>query len=1747
MKTIKRLISVLLVALLVISTSPVSAFANEEIPEEQKIYGNDFAGYEDANYYLEQFEWSGGSECDNAAARLVKWNWNPNTKTLYVYSDEEGACFDSFYDLKSYPIYYVYSDEEVAEMDAKGAEHDDGYWDNIEPVFFRFEHLVIGKNIEKISGLYLNHFEYLQDVTFDEESSLKVLGGYIFDGATNTRQYYTCDFEIPDSVEELEDSAFICSTFDTLTLPPSVKKIGKYCFSNSDIKSIDLSQTQITDLPDYCFSETETLEQVSLPNTIQSIGDGVFCDCSQLQFGNMVIPNGVKSIGEEAFWGCQFESLTLPKSLESIGKSCFAYAKINQTLDMSNTDVTVIPESCFEEYETQGNTVLLPQNTETIEKNAFHNSNIKSIVLPAAVTSVNYYAFQDCDSLQVADLSAANIRELHSTFYGCGRLTEVLLPDSLTAIDSAFMYCSSLESFDIPPNVISICGLNGTKIKHLDNLENIPTTIKSIEINNFTDEKYDFSEFTNGFEVGDYFLWENEYVEEFTFPKSNFSTIGSSAFMDCENLNKVTIHTCETIKQRAFKGTNLREVNIPNSCTSIGKEAFADIPYLKKVRLSSNLESVGSGLFKNDLYLKTVIYPSKKKLKYNGSSTSRVYQTMYNDGFLLNEGLTVYCYPDTFIEGYCQQYDINYGYIGESPEAPEEPEEPEPEKPDPSLTRSGTWENGIWYITANRLFIECNEPGTINSKVFTNQNGNSLDLSELIIEFNIRNIEFAGTAATVIPDNYMLDFAYENGMEDRELTIYFGSSITKIGKNAFRNSNVYSIDCTHGVSDIGEYAFADNPKLNSVQLGFYIHELKEGVFYNCNITSINISSDIQKIGKKALTDFHANRNISVTISPCTVELFGDPNAPWNNSLGTTGEGYKDEQITFYVDYGSVAYRYVKDWGLNYIVRNGTGIETEEEINAPPKYDITEPETPSPDDPQPPAPVSISGFYTTDEKLKKGEKPGKWTYRYDTKTLFIKGGTNFNSYDFYYSDNTKMQKGDLEVDTLVMQSSFTAIYGEVIQEQYNYSYGFSPAIYSNTTLSFFNPKVVDYSSCKMYGFYKGAFDNCTRLESIVIPSGARFGAKQFVNTPALRSVVFESRESILQEFFKGTKSIEFIKLPDDVYSIGANAFSYCTDLQQIEIPDSCATIGMKAFYKCVSVQSITLGKNLNHIGKDAFGDIAYCERINVNTDKLKNQSVSESNKTPFKGLGVMTNGASLVFGDDVTKADCELFKEAKITSLTLGKNVSEIKGIESLEYLEEIIVDSENNNFYSENGILYQGTKLVLAPRNLTDITIKAGTTEIGDAAFYKTKAKSVKIPQGVTKIGDYAFSQSDTLKSVTLNRGVESIGECAFEFCTKLKTILMPNGLKTIGRCAFEGCTILASVILNEQLETIGFDAFRGCEALRGIVIPQSVQLIRIGAFENCTALEYAYIWDSTIEEDAFAGDDNLVIYTMLASKPYQYAKLNGIEYTAYTDEDAFFTETALKLDIEAGYIGYCNGEHGEIEWLTVTEADCENDGYMIGVCEYCSEILDERHIDAYGHDYQAKCVIEPSATVRGGTVYECSKCHSSKIEYSQEGGESPTITTQTVSGRVVIADNKNLNSGVSPAKRVSVIEGENALAQTDENGNFTLELESGVHTLTLRYTFGFDRKIIVAVENEDIECGEIPIIGCDFNKDGSIDDGDTKLFRIALSTKKNDPAYLDYIDLNNDGIINARDYVILRTFNSYTKDNTSYEWLTFQ
>ena len=184
----------------------------------------------------------------------------------------------------------------------------------------------------------------------------------------------------------------------------------------------------------------------------------------QGQGGDVVIPEGVTSIGDSAFAGCSsLTSIVIPEGVTYIGREAFRYCS-SLTSVVIQEGVTSIGDSTFSNCE-----------------------SLTSVVIPESVKSIGAWAFQYCSSLTsvVIPKSVTSIGD--GAFRGCINLTSVVIPESVTSIgDWAFVYCSSLASVVIPEGVTSIGGEAFARCKSLTRVV-IPEGVTSIGIWAFQD------------------------------------------------------------------------------------------------------------------------------------------------------------------------------------------------------------------------------------------------------------------------------------------------------------------------------------------------------------------------------------------------------------------------------------------------------------------------------------------------------------------------------------------------------------------------------------------------------------------------------------------------------------------------------------------------------------------------------------------------------------------------------------------------------------------------------------------------------------------------------------------------------------------------------------------------------------------------------------------------------------------------------------------------------------------------------------------------------------------------------------------------------------------------------------------------------------------------------------------------------------------------------------------------------------
>lgn len=279
-------------------------------------------------------------------------------------------------------------------------------------------------------------------------------------------------------------------------------------------------------------------------------------------------------------------------------------------------------------------------------------------------------------------------------------------------------------------------------------------------------------------------------------------------------------------------------------------------------------------------------------------------------------------------------------------------------------------------------------------------------------------------------------------------------------------------------------------------------------------------------------------------------------------------------------------------------------------------------------------------------------------------------------------------------------------------------------------------------------------------------------------------------------------------------------------------------------------------------------------IGVDVNKKNLQAISIPDKVVYRGktYRVTTIGgrtfadcSALVrvsIGNSVTTIGEEAFYNCDaLTSIMIPKGVTSVgtSAFGGCSTLESIDVDSENENYASYNGILYNKdkTSLICCPGAKKIVNIPSSVTTIEERAFYDCDSlTSVMIGDSVNLIRPRAFYDCDALISVTLPDSVITMGWSSFYSCDALTSVTIGNSVTAIGEEAFYDCDSLTSVTIGNSVDCILPRAFYDCDSLTSITIPNSVKSIRSGAFSFCDALTSVTLGDSvtTIGEEAFYG-----------------------------------------------------------------------------------------------------------------------------------------------------------------------------------------------------------------------------------------------------------------------------------------------------
>lgn len=489
-------------------------------------------------------------------------------------------------------------------------------------------HLVIPDDITTVGIYAFYELESLESVVIP--SSVIFIGSSAFWGCSNLSAV---------TVEATEPIAITSFTFSnranaTLYVPAGCKAAYEAADYWKEFMEIIEMPSQLQDGDTF---SAKTLEDIDMTFKVISntertcmVGNGSSAAISTSYEGNVTIPSVVYgyrviSIGYRSFRRTNITSVVIPSSIDAIGTEAFEQC-YKLTSAIIPDGVTEIYDEAFKKC-TGLESVEIAGSVRTIYSEVFKNcSQLRTVILKDGFTKTGSSMFEGCSNLVTVDIPNSIESIGWGTFSGCSSITTISLPQTVTYIgSSAFANCTALTSFTIPSAIDKIedSSFSGctslTSIVIPENVHSIRAAAFSIctnlasivfpsTINYIGSGAFDGTRWYNDKEDGIVYVGKIAYKYKGEMPERSAITIDEGTI---------------SVSPGAFSNiSNLVEISLPQSITSIGEWCFSGCSNMEKVKVGmAEPVIISSSTFTNvenmylyvpegcvDLYLKADVW-----------------------------------------------------------------------------------------------------------------------------------------------------------------------------------------------------------------------------------------------------------------------------------------------------------------------------------------------------------------------------------------------------------------------------------------------------------------------------------------------------------------------------------------------------------------------------------------------------------------------------------------------------------------------------------------------------------------------------------------------------------------------------------------------------------------------------------------------------------------------------------------------------------------------------------------------------------------------------------------------------------------------------------------------------------------------------------------------------------------------------------------------------------------------------------
>lgn len=426
----------------------------------------------------------------------------------------------------------------------------------------------------------------------------------------------------------------------------------------------------------------------------------------------------------------------------------------------------------------------------------------------------------------------------------------------------------------------------------------------------------------------------------------------------------------------------------------------------------------------------------------------------------------------------------------------------------------------------------------------------------------------------------------------------------------------------------------------------------------------------------------------------------------------------------------------------------------------------------------------------------------------------------------------------------------------------------------------------------------AFAYCSKLTSITIPNGVKsIGNSSFASTSITSLVLPNSVTSIGAWAFASCAKLESVTLGTNLKTISDDAFFNCTSLKALTIPSSVTEISYWGIISgCSALESIkveagnTVYDSRNNC--DAIIETASNTLIAGCQNTLIPNDVTSIRYGAFNG---QTNLTSIVIPANVKDIESRVF--AKCTNLktvtcmaeslpTMGTSVfDEVPLASATLYVPESALEAyKAADLWKDFGtILPIGDTPTPGPDPEPTALL---TGKCGDNVNFVLSSDYVLKLSGTGPMYDYQVSSQPwnlynaQIVTIEIGEGITGIGENAFYGCKEVSTITVPMSVTTVGSNAFYGCLLRSVVALQTDPQNY-HSAFSNLTYIHALLyVPQS------------TYWDYVYIgeWGTFVHIKEYAT-------TAQTRRAYMLADKTGTIYTVFNDDSGALED----VDVEDG------------------------------------------------------------------------------------------------------------------------------------------------------------------------------------------------------------------------------------------------------